>query len=69
MNNYDWASLKSNTMKKIFYLFMLFLYVVGVLGGIGYTIYYMRYVTAAGIAAAGYMAFPVAKDYFQKLIN
>ena len=53
--------------KKLFYGLMLLLYVIGVINGIGYSIYIKEYVTAIGVLALAFMAFPTAKNYFDYL--
>ena len=46
---------------------MLALYIMGTINGIGYSCWIGEYVTAVGVAALSYMAWPKAKDYFFEL--
>lgn len=55
-------------MKKIINFILIFLTLIGIIGGIGYGIYDGRWVIAAGIAVAGYMAWPKIKNVFEELI-
>ena len=55
-------------MKKVGMFFLLFLAFMGIAGGIGYTIYDKAYPIAIGIAIAGWMAYPKAKELFNKLV-
>lgn len=54
-------------MNKVIIFFLLFLAFIGIAGGIGYTIYDEAYPIAVGIAVAGWMAWPKAKEWFDKL--
>lgn len=56
-------------MNKIIDIILLFLTLIGIIGGIGYSIYNSAWVIAAGIAVAGYMAWPEVKKVFEELIN
>lgn len=51
-------------MKKVYCFLMVCLYVLGCIGGIGYTVYDKAYPIAAGIAVAGWMAWPKIKELF-----
>ena len=54
-------------MEKIYVFFVLCLYVLGTIGGIGYTIFCGGYPIALGVVALAVMAYPKAKEYWQKL--
>lgn len=54
--------------KKIFYFIMLCLYVMGTINGIGYSCYIGEYMTAIGVTALAFMAWPTAVNYW-KYIN
>ena len=56
-------------MNKILYFILLFLAIIGFLGGIGYAIYSGAYIVAIGVITLGFMAYPRAKEYFNKLIS
>lgn len=56
-------------MKKILYFFLLFLAVIGLLGGIGYTLWCNAVPIAVGIGVLGYMAYPMAKEWYNKLFE
>lgn len=55
-------------MKKIYYFIMICLWILGVAGGIGYALYCGSWPIAIGIAATGFMAWPMVKMYFTKLM-
>ena len=55
-------------MNKVIIFFLLFFAFIGIAGGIGYTIYDKAYPIAAGVAVAGWMAYPKAKELFNKLV-
>ena len=54
-------------MIKGLYLMVLFIAFMGIVGGIGYSIYSDAWYIAIGLVAAGYVAWPGAKELFQKL--
>ena len=56
-------------IKPIFYMFMLMLYTMGSIGGFGYACYNHAYVIALAVLVLAVMAFPTAKDIFQKWTN
>lgn len=56
-------------MKKFAYLFGLCAYVVGTIGGIGYAIYNKAYLIAICVAVLAWMGFPVAKKWFDSLLD
>jgi hypothetical protein len=57
-------------MKKGFiYMFMLMAYTMGSIGGFGYAIYSKAYVIAVAILLLAWMAFPKAKEFFEKWIK
>lgn len=45
---------------------MMMAYAMGSIGGFGYAMYSKAYVIAAAIVLLSYMAFPKAKEYFEK---
>lgn len=55
--------------KGFFYTFMLAAFALGSIGGFGYTMYCGAYPIAFGVLVLTYMAFPKAKEYFEKLTN
>lgn len=52
--------------KGVFYMMMMMAYLMGSIGGFGYAIYCKAYVIAAAVALLAWMAFPKAKEYFEK---
>ena len=52
--------------KGFLYMVMMMAYAMGSIGGFGYAIYCKAYVIAAAIVLLSYMAFPKAKEYFEK---
>ena len=55
--------------KGFFYTLMLAAFALGSIGGFGYTLYCGAYPIAFGVLVLTYMAFPKAKEYFEKLTN
>ena len=55
--------------KGFFYTFALMAYLMGAFGGFGYACYSGSYVIAAAVLVLAIMAFPKAKEYFQKLTS
>ena len=52
--------------KGFFSMFMMITYLMGSVGGFGYAMYCEAYVIAGAIILLSYMAFPKAKEYFEK---
>ena len=52
--------------KGFFSMFMMMAYLMGSVGGFGYAMYCEAYVIAGAIVLLSYMAFPKAKEYFEK---
>ena len=52
--------------KGFFYMFVLMLYAMGSIGGFGYACYSEGYVIAIAILVLSVMAFPTAKDVWNK---
>jgi len=52
--------------KGFFSMFMMMAYLMGSVGGFGYAMYCEAYVIAGAIILLSYMAFPKAKEYFEK---
>jgi len=50
-------------------MFMLMAYTMGSIGGFGYAIYSKAYVIAVAILLLAWMAFPKAKEFFEKWIK
>lgn len=55
--------------KKFFYFAALFLVFMGFIGGIGCAIYARSYVVAAAVAVLGVVAYPGARELFNKLMD
>lgn len=53
--------------KKIGYFFILCLYVLGTINGVAYSLYIGEWVTAIGVAALAFMAWPTAVKYWKYL--
>ena len=56
----------SAIMKGIISFIMLCCYALGSIGGFGYSLYNKNYVIAATVAVLAYMAWPQAKEYYNK---
>ncbi len=54
-------------MKKFLYFFAMCAYGVGAIGGFGYACYCKAWVIAACVAVLAAMAFPKAKEFYNKL--
>ena len=54
-------------MKKFAYLIILFAYVMGTIGGIGYACYAGAWVIALAVVILGVMAYPTAKEFYNKI--
>ena len=54
-------------MEKILYFLILILAALGLLGGLGYLLYLRQFAIALGTCALGYLAYPKAKELFEKL--
>lgn len=52
--------------KGFFSMFMMMAYLMGSVGGFGYAMYCEAYVIAGAIVLLSIMAFPKAKEYFEK---
>ena len=52
--------------KGFFYMFALMAYLMGSIGGFGYACYSHAYVIALAVLVLAVMAFPTAKNYFDK---
>lgn len=50
-------------------MFLLMAYLMGTIGGIGYACFSKAYVIAAAVAVLAVMAFPKAKEIFEKWKN
>ena len=55
--------------KGFFYMFALMAYLMGAIGGFGYVCYNHAYVIALAVLVLAVMAFPTAKNYFDKLTS
>ena len=55
-------------MNKAFYMLMLMLYLLGTINGIGYSCYIGEYMTAIGVTALAFMAWPTAVNYLKYLM-
>lgn len=55
--------------KGFIYMFLLMAYLMGTIGGIGYACFSKAYVIAAAVAVLAVMAFPKAKEIFEKWKN
>ena len=56
----------SAIMKGIISFIMLCCYALGSIGVFGYSLYNKNYVIAAAVAVLAYMAWPQAKEYYNK---
>lgn len=56
-------------MKKFLYFFAMCAYGVGAIGGFGYALYCKAYFIAACVVALAVMAFPKAKEFYNKLME
>ena len=54
-------------IKKLLYFFGMCAYGVGSIGGFGYALYCKAWVIAACVAVLAAMAFPKAKEFYNKL--